>query len=1242
MKNMKSFRYICAFAVCVFFVQTGAWGAIFTWDGSAADGLWNTAANWTLTDNTVADAGLDGIPNGVDSARIPLAQSITTGGALTVQGITFTAGATLTLGGNLTINGDNWDPDNALYLESTGITINLGGNDITAGKTHFGLDNQCGLTVNGAGNFTTNTVDTRQTANNSLLLYSDARFKITSGGYLDHTTGSMLFSGDSSSSIDLPTGFTAPAPTNVTIENLQILVAGVSFSITATPELTTGLTSVVNITGSFTDTQTFFFTATVTDAGVTTNESYTINGTAYTDSVAAKTALGTPAAGTPNTFSRNITIPATVDAGDGILIQFYMSASYLPIGSVQYVQAGKEWTNNGGTGDGFWATAVNWDPAGVPTGTDIVTIPSGGTPTIAAGTTATAKRATVQTGATLTFGNGSTLNADKINNNGTVILEGSATLPSTRTNGLNSTIEYAGAGTPIWGSTYENLTINASGTITATSALVVNEDLAVTAGTLTAQGNLSVSGALSISGAGSANFNAGAGAQATSANSVSFSTTGTVGLGNDSGDSFAATTGNLALGGAASFALAGTINAGGTITLGENASLAADTVFSKAAALTGSVNMTTGGNDLTLTGGFDCDGNTITLTGGGTLNNPVSIAVGTGTLNFADGTLAGAGSVSISTGTLKITGTAASLTVTDNSIINMQGAITTLTVSGGVPTVTGTGTGLTIGGNPGGAISTDGTVTITGTAFTDITNSGTLTISNAATLSGNLVVTAGSVSASSTLGVGGNVEIELGTTLNIGGVLTVTGNWTDNGATFTHNLNGVVFTPAALGTSTITGDTDFADLTCANQGGETLSIAGDIGVTGTLTLSGTGTADRLIITGAGSIDLTAPQTTGQYLLVDPDINIATSTYTAYSSRASGTPPAGWVLYASANGSPVTWTGAGINANWDNPDNWGALAVPGSVDEVVIPNIGPSTNYPVANVAVNAAEITVDANAEFTGNGQSINATGDFSNSGTVRLVGTESIAIGGTTTNVAGSTVEYNGTGSAVWPNDAYQNLTITAAGVVSLGTDAVTVAGTLLNEGEINVNGTGSINTSDAANGTFRYSGTDQPVPTLDGYNNLIIDCTGDATAGGDITVGGDLTLTTGTLVMGANGLTAANISGGSGITTSGVITATGTITTLNATTGATLNGGAGLTITNAIAGNPNLTLTGSITLNGAVGTISNPGTLTLNGSLTSGAITNTGTVAVGGQELTAASISGGLFRQPAVSSVPPELSQH
>ena len=161
---------------------------------------------------------------------------------------------------------------------------------------------------------------------------------------------------------------------------------------------------------------------------------------------------------------------------------------------------------------------------------------------------------------------------------------------------------------------YHNLIVSGSGTYTAAAALTVLNDLTISGtGTFAASGDATITGAIAAS-AGNVFFNNGAGDSATSAATAAFTTTGTVSLGNTSGDSFTVT-GALALpptlGG---LELAGTITAGGGITLSKDAALAADTTFASATSLGAPVNLagaytvttnaaltTTSTNTLTLT-----------------------------------------------------------------------------------------------------------------------------------------------------------------------------------------------------------------------------------------------------------------------------------------------------------------------------------------------------------------------------------------------------------------------------------------------------------------------------------------------------------------------------------------------------------------------------------------------------------------------------------------------------------------
>ncbi|HOU37734.1 MAG TPA: hypothetical protein PKW16_02420, partial [Treponemataceae bacterium] len=508
--------------------------------------------------------------------------------------------------------------------------------------------------------------------------------------------------------------------------------------------------------------------------------------------------------------------------------------------------------------------------------------------------------------------------------------------------------------------------------------------------------------------------------------------------------------------------------------------------------------------------------------------NDGTIAVGVNTVTA--GSITGGGEVTISTGTINAGGTS---------------TITTLTVSGGPAILNSTGTVLTIADDPDGAIQTSGTVTLNGTAFTSITNSGDLTISNPVTLSGN---------------------------------------WTDTG-TFNAGGNAVTFDPPPAGTSTISGNTTFANLSCTNQGGATLTIDGTITVTGTLTLTGTNAGSLLTVNGGGSIALPGAQYTGHYLFVDT-VPIASGTYTAYNSTSAAT-PSGWYLPENGPGFPV-WTGA-VNGDWHEPGNWDTGAVPVATDEVEIRASGndPTLGAPGATVfscTITSGTLTLADSFVTTGNlviagageidcaGQSLTVGGAITNNGTVRLTGAETLGIP-LPANAATSTVIYEGGGTPnpIW-GAAYGNLTVDTSTTLLLGTTAVTVAGTLENLGVIEKNDTGSIDVSDNNSGIFRYSTGGGTIPALLGYNDLeITDGTWSATDA--LTVGGALTV---------NGTANASFNAGAGgqATRTGTasFTTSGTISFGNDTSDSfTVTGGA-----LAISGTPAFALAGTLDATG------------------------------------------------------------
>jgi len=121
--------------------------------------------------------------------------------------------------------------------------------------------------------------------------------------------------------------------------------------------------------------------------------------------------------------------------------------------------------------------------------------------------------------------------------------------------------------------------------------------------------------------------------------------------------------------------------------------------------------------------------------------------------------------------------------------------------------------------------------------------------------------------------------------------------------------------------------------------------------------------------------------------------------------------------------------------------------------------------------------------------------------GTIGIAG--SFSPGSNAYTVAGSTVDYNGTGTQTIVAFNYFNLTNSSASPRVLGTDGVIgIAGTF-------TPGSGAYTTADS---TLDFNGGNQTIPVF-AYNNLVTSGSGTKTLGGNITVNGSLSLSSGTL---------------------------------------------------------------------------------------------------------------------------------
>lgn len=159
----------------------------------------------------------------------------------------------------------------------------------------------------------------------------------------------------------------------------------------------------------------------------------------------------------------------------------------------------------------------------------------------------------------------------------------------------------------------------------------------------------------------------------------------------------------------------------------------------------------------------------------------------------------------------------------------------------------------------------------------------------------------------------------------------------------------------------------------------------------------------------------------------------------------------------------TWTGFGLNSNWNNADNW-CVSIPTSVTDVTI---GAATQYPVINATADANSITIDAAGTLTISGtNTLNVYGDWTNNG--------SFTPNSGTVNFTGSAAQ------DIFGTNTFKNLSVNNSSGVSISSGTTTVEGLISLNGTLNTNGLltldlsndGMIEGPSAASGTDGISG--------------------------------------------------------------------------------------------------------------------------------------------------------------------------
>jgi hypothetical protein len=460
----------------------------------------------------------------------------------------------------------------------------------------------------------------------------------------------------------------------------------------------------------------------------------------------------------------------------------------------------------------------------------------------------------------------------------------------------------------------------------------------------------------------------------------------------------------------------------------------------------------------------------------GNISNSGTFDVTAGTLDLrtnATGTITGTGTYNLNNLTMNNTA----------GLVRTLGTNTTLNISGTVTPSTGANGGLDVTTNTPNTINYNGTTAQTMPAAVTtyhnltITSSNTVTLGAATTVNGNLLITSGTLDASAS-----NFAI------------TLRGDWTNNGGTFTPRAGTVTFnsTTAAQAINGTAASKTFNNVT-VNKAGQTLSVGGG---TTTLTLNGTMTLT------AGTFSAGTASA----------INIA-GNWT--NNGGTYTPGSGTVIFTSTtaaqaiNGTAASQTFNNITVNKTGQ----TLSVGGST----------------TTLALNGT-LTLNAGTFSAGTATSINIAGDWTNNGATFTPSTSTVtfnsttaaqAINGTaasktfnnvTVNKAGQTLSVGGGTTTLTLNGT---MTLTA-GTFSAGTaSAINIAGNWTNNGGTYTPGSGTvIFTSTTAAQAINGTAASQT------FNNITVNKSGQTLSiGGSTTavvINSDLTISAGTFDLG------------------------------------------------------------------------------------------------------------------------------
>jgi len=827
----------------------------------------------------------------------------------------------------------------------------------------------------------------------------------------------------------------------------------------------------------------------------------------------------------------------------------------------------KTW--DGGASTANWGDAANWNPDGVPTSSNNVTLSAGGATSINVNVAANTNNLTINSSnisLTVASGQSLTIAGNFLMSDGTMnLLDLTSPFPAvTGTVTISGgTIGYTGSGAQSV-STQSYYSLNLAGS-----------------GAKTFAGTTNIAGDFTIGGTATA------------------TTTGTsIVFNGSSSQTVAATTyNNLTINGSGTKTLAsGTTTVGGTLTL--------------------------------TTGTLDVAANTLTLNGSVSVTSGAFTSQATGTVSYNQST----GGQNVLAGTYgNLTFSAQSKLLASSGTIAIAGTFTPAgsghTITGSTVDFSGTGAqsipafsynNLTISGNRGGAAVTlvnGSTISVAGAFNTSATN---LTYAT----TGNTVSFNGSGSQTATGFTYNNLALNNSSGLSISGNTTVNGVLTLTAGALTTGSNSVIIPAAGAVTRTSgfvagnlqknvatgvsrsryfevgTGST-FApvyvtyaqvntagNLTVSTTAGEhpQISTSGldqtkDVNRYWTLTNSG------IVATAAGytadfsfvsASDKDAGATAANFIVARYSGSWnTTSVGTRWSDSTQIVTEQNYGDFAvgeASGGATSTWDGGAGSNNWGDANNWNPNGVPISTTNVDLSNASTID----INVEASTASLTL-SNGGLTltvKSGQSLTVNGNLTIQNGILNTEVAFPTIVGGSVSITGGTVGYTALGNQSVSNQSYVNLSLGGSGTKSLpaGTSNIsgnyTVTGVTVDAGTnsstLNFNGGGaqsvaattyynlslsnagtktfaagtstiansfSISGSAAANATsftttIDYNGAAQTVVGMD-YSTLRISGSGTKTLGGAATVAADLDIAVGTLDLVANTLNRASSGG-------------------------------------------------------------------------------------------------------------------